>query len=156
MQVTNLYLFQQILEAQASLPKGDSTRDLNQLITFVLRKFFKRVKEDPFLIVEALASKARGKWKELSSYQSDEDDGMGGQKARIKEKVSTGSSMSTIRIPAPYDVMEGLVLMTSLVGARTGGARVRQEEAVVVEPADGSCCRNAAPSWARGMDQMDR
>lgn len=96
-----MYLFQQILESQASLPKGDATRDLSQLITFVLRKFFKRVKEDPFLIVEALASKSRGRWKELSSYQSDEDDGMGGQKARIKEKVSagTGSSMSTTTIP---------------------------------------------------------
>jgi replication fork protection complex subunit Tof1/Swi1 len=102
-----LYLFQQILDVQASLPKGDSTRDLNQLITFVLRKFFKRVKEDPFLIVEALASKARGRWKELSSYQSDEDDGMGGQKARIKEKVST----STNRINAFYDVVERRALM---------------------------------------------
>jgi hypothetical protein len=46
------------------------------------------------LIVQTLAPKGRGKWKEYSSYKSDEegeDDGMGGQKARIKEKVSTAS-----------------------------------------------------------------
>ena len=77
------------MDDQQSLPKTDSTKALLQLINFVLRKFFKRVAEDPFLIVQALGPKSRGHWKELSSYKSDEeeDDGMGGQKARIQEKV---------------------------------------------------------------------
>jgi len=41
------------------------------------------------VIVETLGPKSRNKWKDLSSYKSDEeeDDGMGGQRARIQEKV---------------------------------------------------------------------
>lgn len=41
------------------------------------------------MIVETLGPKSRNKWKDLSSYKSDEEgeDGMGGQRARIKEKV---------------------------------------------------------------------
>ena len=60
-----------------------------QIINYILRKFFKKVAEDPFVIVETLGPKSRNKWKDLSSYKSDEEgeDGMGGQRARIKEKV---------------------------------------------------------------------
>jgi replication fork protection complex subunit Tof1/Swi1 len=47
------------------------------MITFVLRKFFKKVQEDPFLIIEALTPKTKGKWKSISSYQSDESDSDG-------------------------------------------------------------------------------
>ncbi|WWD21366.1 hypothetical protein CI109_105851 [Kwoniella shandongensis] len=87
--VSTLNLFRRILDEQHSLPKADSSKDLLQLVNFVLRKFFKRVAEDPFVIVEALSSKARGKWKDLSSYKSDDesDDGMGGQRGRIQEKM---------------------------------------------------------------------
>lgn len=70
--------------------KCDSTKDLLQLIRFVLKKFFKKVQEDPFVIVQALEPKTRKNWKDLSSYKSDDesdDDGMGGQQARIQEKV---------------------------------------------------------------------
>lgn len=92
-------LFRRILDDQQNLPKTDSTKDLLQLINFVLRKFFKRVAEDPFLIVQALGPKSRGHWKELSSYKSDEeeDDGMGGQKSRIQEKVSL-CELSVLRV----------------------------------------------------------
>lgn len=71
------------------MPKSDATNDLIQLINYILRKFFKKVADDPFLIVQTLAPKGRGKWKEYSSYKSEEedDDGMAGQKARIKEQV---------------------------------------------------------------------
>ena len=97
-QVTCLDLFRRILNDQASLLKADSTNDLLQLIKFILRKFFKRVSEDPFLIVQAFAPKTRGHWKELSSYKSDEDsdDEMGGQRSRIKEKVSCHSQAPII------------------------------------------------------------
>lgn len=77
MQVSALHLFQQILEQKALLPKTDGARDLLQMITFVLRKFFKKVQEDPFLIIEALTPKTKGKWKSISSYQSDESDSDG-------------------------------------------------------------------------------
>ncbi|ORY33101.1 timeless protein-domain-containing protein [Naematelia encephala] len=90
--VSILNLFRKVLDSQPSLPKADSTRDLLQLISYVLRKFFKRVAEDPFLIVQAFGPKSRGHWKEISSYKSDEedDDGMGGQRDRIQEKMAKG------------------------------------------------------------------
>ncbi|ORX39175.1 timeless protein-domain-containing protein [Kockovaella imperatae] len=87
--VTTLQLFRQLLDDAPSLPRADSSRDAVQLIKFILRKFFKRVAEDPFLIVQAFGPKTRGHWKELSSYKSDDesDDGMGGQRDRIREKL---------------------------------------------------------------------
>jgi replication fork protection complex subunit Tof1/Swi1 len=65
---------------------------LIQIVNYILRKFFKKVKEDPFVIVDTLGPKSRNKWKDLSSYKSDEEegDGMAGQRARIREKVSSG------------------------------------------------------------------
>lgn len=86
-----MYLFRKILDEQHTLPKTEQTKDLLQLINFVLRKFFKKVEDDPFVIVQALGPKTRGHWKELSSYKSDEDsddDGMAGQRERIAERVS--------------------------------------------------------------------
>ncbi|WRT69168.1 uncharacterized protein IL334_006152 [Kwoniella shivajii] len=87
--VSTLNLFRKILDSAHTLPKADSSKDLSQLISFILRKFFKRVAEDPFLIVEAFGSKSRSKWKEISSYKSDDesDDGMGGQRNRMKEQM---------------------------------------------------------------------
>ncbi|EIW66064.1 hypothetical protein TREMEDRAFT_65909 [Tremella mesenterica DSM 1558] len=87
--VSCLLLFQRILDQQQSLPKHESSTDLIHLIKFILRKFFKKVKEDPFVIVEALGPKSRGKWKEWSSYKSeeDDDDDMGGQGKRIREML---------------------------------------------------------------------
>lgn len=73
----------------------EASNDLTQIIHYILRKFFKRVAEDPFVIVETLGPKGRNKWKDLSSYKSDEeDDGMGGQRARIREKVSPAPNPS--------------------------------------------------------------
>lgn len=84
-QVPTLYLFRSILDDQPGLPKGDSARDLVQTINFILRKFFKRMADDPFLMVEALTPKSRSSMK---SYDHDEhDDGMAGQRDRIREKV---------------------------------------------------------------------
>ena len=85
-----MHLFRQILDYAPSLPRADSSKDLISLIKFILRKFFKRVADDSFLIVQAFAPKTRGHWRQLSSYKSDDesDDGMGGQRDRIREKVS--------------------------------------------------------------------
>lgn len=87
--MSSLTLFRQVLDEQNALPKGDATKDLLQLVNFTLRKFFKRVSEDPFLIVQAFSPKTRSSWKEISSYKSDDDsdDGMGGQRDRIREKL---------------------------------------------------------------------
>lgn len=86
--MSSLHLFRQILDTQDFLPQSDATRDLLHTIRYILRKFFKRVKEDPFVIIDALASKTRQKWKDLSSYHDDDEDGMNGQGQRIREKVS--------------------------------------------------------------------
>ncbi|OCF79113.1 topoisomerase 1-associated factor 1 [Kwoniella mangroviensis CBS 8886] len=87
--VSTLNLFRKIVDSSHTLLRADSSKDLSQLINFVLRKFFKRVAEDPFLIVEAFGSKSRSKWKDISSYKSDDEsgDGMGGQRKRIQEKM---------------------------------------------------------------------
>lgn len=51
-QVSTLQLFKAILDDQRSLPKDRPYKDLIQLITFILRKFFKAVQEEPFLVIE--------------------------------------------------------------------------------------------------------
>ena len=84
--MSSLYLFQQIIESKALLPNTDGARDLIQMITFILRKFFKKVQEDPFLIVEALTPKTRGTWKAISSYKSDESDSDGGGGGGVRNK----------------------------------------------------------------------
>ena len=95
-QVTTLHLFRQILDHAPSLPLGDPSRDLIQLIKFTLRRYFKRIAEDPFLIVQAFAPKTRGNWKAISSYKSDDesdDEGFGGRRDRLREKVRIGLGM---------------------------------------------------------------
>lgn len=47
-----MLLFKTIFDDQRSLPKDKPYQDLMQLITFILRKFFKTVEEEPFLMIE--------------------------------------------------------------------------------------------------------
>lgn len=49
-------LFKSILDEEKSLPKDQAYKDLVALIHFLLRKFFKAVEEDSFLVVEVRAS----------------------------------------------------------------------------------------------------
>lgn len=51
-----MHLFKSILDDQRSLPKDPPYKDLIQLITFILRKFFKTVEEEPFLMIEVRRS----------------------------------------------------------------------------------------------------
>ncbi|ODO09506.1 topoisomerase 1-associated factor 1 [Cryptococcus amylolentus CBS 6273] len=83
--VTTMILFQRILENKHALPDAPASRDLTTLITFILRKFFKHVEKDPYIIIEVLSTKARSKWR--GGGGESDDDGMGGQKSRIKEKM---------------------------------------------------------------------
>ncbi|KIR40249.1 topoisomerase 1-associated factor 1 [Cryptococcus deuterogattii 99/473] len=86
--VSTLIVFRRILDKKHSLPSAPSSRDLITLITYILRKFFKHVAKEPFTLVEALSSKSRGKWKTIREGGSDDDDdGMAGQRGRIKEKI---------------------------------------------------------------------
>ncbi|KAI0752629.1 timeless-domain-containing protein [Daedaleopsis nitida] len=70
--VSTLYLFKQIIADQKSLPTDQPYKDLVALINFLLRRFFKAVEEDSFLIVEAFFPKNRGHWKQFSSFEPEE------------------------------------------------------------------------------------
>lgn len=50
--MSTLDLFNTILVGQRALPKDQPYKDLISLINFILRKFFKAVAEDSFMIVE--------------------------------------------------------------------------------------------------------
>ena len=50
--MSTLYLFKQIMAEEKSLPKEQPYKDLVALINYILRKFFKAVAEDSFLVVE--------------------------------------------------------------------------------------------------------
>ena len=50
--MSTLELFKRILDEEKSLPREQPYKDLVNLINFLLRKFFKAVAEDSFLIVE--------------------------------------------------------------------------------------------------------
>ncbi|KAI0634374.1 timeless-domain-containing protein [Trametes polyzona] len=67
--VSTMYLFKQIMAEEKSLPKDQPYKDLTALISYILRKFFKAVAEDSFLIVEAFFPKNRGHWKQFSSLE---------------------------------------------------------------------------------------
>ncbi|RSH83343.1 Topoisomerase 1-associated factor 1 [Apiotrichum porosum] len=108
--VPTLYLFRSILDDQPGLPKGDSARDLVQTINFILRKFFKRMADDPFLMVEALTPKSRSSMK---SYDHDEhDDGMAGQRDRIREKFIKNKNI-------PWSQQMGIAI--AMVTKKDGG-----------------------------------
>ncbi|KAJ7201098.1 timeless protein-domain-containing protein [Mycena pura] len=70
--VSTLYLFQTVLAAQKTFPRDQPHRDLVSLVTFVLRRFFKALEEEPFLAVEAFFPKNRGQWKAFSSWEPPE------------------------------------------------------------------------------------
>ncbi|KAH9947733.1 timeless protein-domain-containing protein [Amylocystis lapponica] len=69
--VSTLDLFKSILADAKSLPRDQPYKDLVALINYILRKFFKAVEEDSFLVVEAFFPKNRGQWKHLSSWEPD-------------------------------------------------------------------------------------
>jgi replication fork protection complex subunit Tof1/Swi1 len=84
--IPSLHLFRCILDEKDSLPKGDGAKDLVQLISYILRQFFKQAEKDPWVIVEAALPKGRAQWQHLSKGGED-GDGMGGQRERIREQV---------------------------------------------------------------------
>ncbi|KAL4067395.1 timeless protein-domain-containing protein [Scleroderma yunnanense] len=70
--ISTMALFKSILDDQRSLPKDQPYKDLVQVITFILRKFFKALDEEPFLAIEALFPMNRGHWKQYSSWKPEQ------------------------------------------------------------------------------------
>ena len=54
-----MYLFKQIMAEERTLPREQPYKDLVALINFLLRKFFKSVEEDSFLVVEVRIVRSR-------------------------------------------------------------------------------------------------
>jgi replication fork protection complex subunit Tof1/Swi1 len=82
-------VFKKVLDDQRSLPAGQSTKDLISCITYILRKFFKALQENPLLAVEAFWPKPRGQLRKLSGRESDEDSNSDGGLPRIKVSQNT-------------------------------------------------------------------
>ncbi|KAI0649834.1 timeless protein-domain-containing protein [Trametes meyenii] len=70
--VSTMFLFKQIVAEERSLPKEQPYKDLIALINYILRKLFKAIAEDSFLVVEAFFPKNRGHWKQFSSAELDQ------------------------------------------------------------------------------------
>ncbi|KAI6107784.1 timeless protein-domain-containing protein [Pisolithus croceorrhizus] len=87
--VSTLQLFKTILDDQRSLPKERPYKDLIQLLTFILRKFFKALDEEPFLAMEALYPMNRGHWKQYSSWEPEQ------KSSRIREATEDNRNFST-------------------------------------------------------------
>ncbi|KAF5373433.1 hypothetical protein D9615_009496 [Tricholomella constricta] len=93
--VSSLDLFKTILADQKSFPREQPYKDLVNLITFILRQFFKALAEEPFLAVEAFFPKNRGHWKQFSSWEPEEN---------TKREKKT---VEDTRFPADVEVKKG-------------------------------------------------
>ncbi|KAJ7764630.1 timeless protein-domain-containing protein [Mycena maculata] len=110
--VSTLYLFQTILTAQKTFPRDQSHRDLVSLVTFVLRRFFKALEEEPFLAVEAFFPKNRGQWKAFSSWEPPEK----GVRALRAEREKPGAG--EVQVKRGYSWSEQLgIVIAALVDA---------------------------------------
>ncbi|KAF9458264.1 timeless protein-domain-containing protein [Collybia nuda] len=93
--VSTLDLFKSILADQKSFPPEQPYKDLVNLITFILRQFFKALAEEPFLAIEAFFPKNRGNWKQFSSWEPE-------QKATREKKT-----IEDTRLPPDIEVKKG-------------------------------------------------
>ncbi|KAJ7454075.1 timeless protein-domain-containing protein [Mycena galericulata] len=110
--VSTLYLFQTILAAQKTFPRDQPHRDLVSLVTFVLRRFFKALEEEPFLAVEAFFPKNRGQWKAFSSWEPPEK----GVRALRADKEKPGAG--EVQVKRGYSWSEQLgIVIAALVDA---------------------------------------
>ncbi|KAJ7608441.1 timeless protein-domain-containing protein [Roridomyces roridus] len=111
--VSTLYLFQTILAAQKTFPRDQPHRDLVALVTFVLRRFFKALQEEPFLAVEAFFPKNRGHWKAFSSWEPPEKE-KGVRALRAEEKAA----QTEVQVKRGYSWSEQLgIVVKALVDA---------------------------------------
>ncbi|KAG8868501.1 Topoisomerase 1-associated factor 1, partial [Tulasnella sp. 331] len=103
--VTTLELFNRILKDEKTLPKDRPYLDLMILIKFVLRKFFKAVAEDSFILVESFFPRTRRAWKKLSGYKS--PDGDSGSDADQGGKKRRGRAVAESKHGVEFTVKRG-------------------------------------------------
>ncbi|KAK4698763.1 hypothetical protein P7C70_g7506, partial [Phenoliferia sp. Uapishka_3] len=117
-----LELFQRILDDEAfGSAKDTGTTDLKKLIEYILKKFFKAVKENPMLLVEIFFPKTSsqiGKMRlgDVDPYASSEDDGPSMKAKMLGEvEVQPGFSLSQqigIAIACIVDAGNGALIET--------------------------------------------
>ncbi|EMD36798.1 hypothetical protein CERSUDRAFT_105876 [Gelatoporia subvermispora B] len=143
-QVSTLDLFKKILSEQRSLPKDQSSKDLINLITYILRQFFKAVAEDSFLIVEAFFPKTRGAWKHYSSWEPEAKadrsavDAKVSQEVQVKKGYSWSEQLGIAIGCLVEDGKKDLVEWTKQILMMAMGERQR-----IVEDTDGSSSRQS-------------
>ncbi|KAI5994503.1 timeless protein-domain-containing protein [Pisolithus albus] len=98
--VSTLQLFKTILDDERSLPKETPYKDLVRLLTFILRRFFKALDEEPFLAMEALYPMNRGHWKQYSSWEPERTSG------RIREATEENRNSTEVQVKKGYSWSE--------------------------------------------------
>ncbi|RDB17381.1 Topoisomerase 1-associated factor 1 [Hypsizygus marmoreus] len=116
--VSTLDLFKTILADQKSFPREQPYKDLVNLITFILRQFFKALAEEPFLAVEAFFPKNRGHWKQYSSWEPEE-------KSKKEKKT-----VEDTRFPPDVEVKKGYSWSDQLGIAIASLVEAGQEELI--------------------------
>ncbi|KAG5641373.1 hypothetical protein DXG03_005379 [Asterophora parasitica] len=110
--VSTLDLFKTILADQKSFPRERPYKDLVNLITFILRQFFKALANEPFLAVETFFPKNRGHWKQFSSWEPEE------KSTREKKTVEDTPFPPDVEVKKGYSWSDQLgIAIASLVEA---------------------------------------
>lgn len=86
-QVSILALFKEILDNQAMLPKGPASKELINLIKYLLRQFFKEAEKSAFIVVEALFPKNRNQWQAHSTWIKDDANTSGSDTDQGRSRV---------------------------------------------------------------------
>jgi hypothetical protein len=87
LQVSILALFKDILDNQAMLPKGPASKELINLIKYLLRQFFKEAEKSAFIVVEALFPKNRNQWQAHSTWVKDDANTSGSDTDQGRSRV---------------------------------------------------------------------
>ncbi|KAH7910734.1 timeless protein-domain-containing protein [Hygrophoropsis aurantiaca] len=92
--VSTLTLFKSILDAhqQRILPRDRAHTELVQLVNYILRQFFKALKEERMLAVEAFFPMNRGHWKQYSSWEPEKKSSGRRRKQGTGDDSDAGSS----------------------------------------------------------------
>ncbi|KAI0089435.1 timeless protein-domain-containing protein [Irpex rosettiformis] len=158
--VSTLNLFKSILAEEKSLPREQAYKDLVSLINYILRKFFKEVAEDPFLLVEAFYPKTRGKWKAHSSWEPPEKASRGDEnmvenrwpaEVKIKKGFSWSEELGIAIKCLVEDSKASLVEWTKEILIMVIGMRQR-----IVEDTDGQSSRSGDADNEDDIDNSDR
>lgn len=74
-QVSTLDLMHKILDQRKQFPRQPAYDDLAKLIDFVIKRFFKTIKDNPFMLVEVFFPKrSKTEWEKAIAGRDESDD----------------------------------------------------------------------------------